>query len=556
MNRALTYLWYSLLKRRVLHYVRGIRRPATLIGFLALAFFLFCLFRFRREEWRAQLVRPEVLSGGALIMLCGSLFKGFLQRGLVFQPSDVQFLFTSPFTQRQIVFYRLLPGYLFALAQSLVFFVLFAPHLKHPLLTSGCLMLLQIACFHVAAGAAIFGGMISEHAHHRIRWMLLSIYFVISALYLRAVLGLKLVPAFVSSSITQILFYPAVTISDFATAPPIGQWSLRLVKNSSIATDNLWQSVVCLSFFGLVALMSLWLLLRLKANIFETSLTTTTRVAERRLRLQQGRSLAIIEKDELRSASLPKGGLFRGVGAIVWKNFVIAFRSKRELTLTAVFSLIYIAFLVGLRWLFYHHISEGAEVSGRDIFDFDKIIGGMLCIQIFLLQRAFPFDFRRDGNHLVGFRTLPVTPFALALAELTVPTAFCLAFQAFGILVLLIFAHFDWAMALLSVVFFPAIVLALNGVWNLHYLLAAVKRAGGKAEFASPIALLMVVALSFLIFYPAGWTAMWVGRHTFGRFSEPLALSVGLTVQYAVDFLLVLTLAKLFQRFEVSHDIS
>jgi hypothetical protein len=103
---------------------------------------------------------------------------------------------------------------------------------------------------------------------------------------------------------------------------------------------------------------------------------------------------------------------------------------------------------------------------------------------------------------------------------------------------------------------FPAIVLALNGVWNLHYLLAATKRAGGKAESASPVMLLMVVALSFLIFYPAGWTAVWIGEHTFGKFSEPLAMGVGLAIQYCVDFLLVLMLARLFQRFEVSRDSS
>jgi hypothetical protein len=496
------------------------------------------------------------LIAGALVMLGGSLFKGFLQRGLVFEPPDVQFLFTSPFTQRQIIFYRLLPGYLFALAQSVVFLALFAPHLKHPLLTYACLMLLQIACFHIASGAAIFAGTLSEQAHHRIRWMLLGVYFVITALYLRAVLGLKLIPSFVSSSFTQVFFHPAVTLSDVGTAPPIGQWTLRLVKNSSVSTDNLWLSFFYLGVFGFAAAMSLWLLLRLKADIFETSLATTTRVAERRLRLQQGRGLDVVEETQQRSVSLPDARLFHGVGAIIWKNLIVAMRSKRELSLAAAFALIYTGLLVALRWLFNHHISQGGQLPAREVMDFDKIIGGMLCIQVFLLQRAFPFDFRRDGNHLVGFRTLPVTPFALALAELAVPTALCLAFQAVGILVLVIFAHFDWLMALLSLLFFPAIVLALNGVWNLHYLLAATKRAGGKAESASPVALLMVVVLSFLIFYPAGWTALWVGRHTFGKFSEPLASVTGLGIQYFVDFLLVLALARLFQRFEVSRDSS
>jgi len=264
----------------------------------------------------------------------------------------------------------------------------------------------------------------------------------------------------------------------------------------------------------------------------------------------------VVEEIQRPSASLPKARLFRGVGAIVWKNLVVASRSKRELGLATAFTLIFSGFLVAIRWMFYHHMSQGGQLPAKEVMDFDRIIGGMLCVQVFLLQRAFPFDFRRDGNHLVGFRTLPATPFALALAELTVPTIFCLAFQIVGILVLMVFAHFDWLMALLSIVMFPAIVLALNGVWNLHYLLAATKRAGGKAESASPVALLMVVALSFLIFYPAGWAALQVGRHTFGRFSEPLAFGTGLAIQYLVDFLLVLILARLFQRFEVSRDSS
>jgi len=279
-------------------------------------------------------------------------------------------------------------------------------------------------------------------------------------------------------------------------------------------------------------------------------------VAERRLRLQQGRSLAAVDEAQQRSVRLPNARWFRGVGAIVWKNLIVASRSRRELGLAAAFALIFTGFLVAIRWMLDHHMSQGGQLPDGDIYDFDKIVGGMLCIQVFLLQRAFPFDFRRDGNHLVGFRTLPVTPFALALAELTVPTMFCLGFQAIGIIVLVVCAHFDWLMALLSLVMFPAVVIALNGVWNLHYLLAATKRAGGKAESASPVALLMVVVLSFLIFYPAGWTAVWVGKHTFGEFSVPLALVAGLAIQYFVDFLLVLMLARLFQRFEVSRDFS
>src|SRR5207245_10877631 len=120
-------------------------------------------------------------------------------------------------------------------------------------------------------------------------------------------------------------------------------------------------------------------------------------------------------------------------------------------------------------------------------------------------------------------RTLPVSPLAVVLAELAVPTFLCLLFQAGGIAVLFLFARVDLLLALLVLLAFPAVALALNAVWNLHYLLAAFRRAGDRTESASPVALVMVVALSFLIFYPAGWMAIEVGQHTFGPSSELIA---------------------------------
>jgi hypothetical protein len=149
---------------------------------------------------------------------------------------------------------------------------------------------------------------------------------------------------------------------------------------------------------------------------------------------------------------------------------------------------------------------------------------------------------------------LPISPFALALAEISVPTLFCLALQAVAVLALMLCGRFEWILLLAMLLGFPAVALALNGVWNLHYLLAATKRAGGKPESASSVTILMVVALSFLIFYPASWVAVTVGRLAPGPICEPVGFAVWLSVQYVIDFCLLLLLAKLFQRFEVSDD--
>jgi Putative ABC exporter len=575
MNVALTYLWLTLLKRRALYLVRCLRRPATLIGFAALVFLISVLFHYRRADGFAQLVRTESLIGGAILMMGGALFKGFLQRGLVFEPPDIEFLFTSPFTQRQIIFYRFLPNYLFAFAQSVVFYLLFESHLKHPVLTSACLMLFQIVCFHVAAGSAIFAGSLSERTHHRCLWMLLGCYFVVIVLYLRTAWDLHLVPSFVSSPFFQILFYPAANVSDISNTPVIGQLAIRLLKSDPSILSNIWQPTACIFSFSLAAVVTLGFVLRLKANIFESSLERVdkklvrrtpcpVRVAPRTGEGRVGRAspraalerLPFVFRRLVRTLapSLPNVPLFRGVGAIIWKNLVVASRSKRQIMLAAGFTFIYTGFLIALRVVLHRLMTEGGQLPERDLRDFENGLASMLVGLSFFLQRSFPFDFRRDGQHLVTFRTLPISPLALALAEISVPTFFCLAFQAVAVLALMLCGRFDWFLLFVMLLGFPAVTLALNGVWNLHYLLAATKRAGGKPESASSVTVLMVVALSFLIFYPAGWAAVTVGRLFPGPICEPVGFGVWLIVQYAVDLCLILLLAKLFQRFEVADE--
>jgi hypothetical protein len=166
----------------------------------------------------------------------------------------------------------------------------------------------------------------------------------------------------------------------------------------------------------------------------------------------------------------------------------------------------------------------------------------------------FPFDFRRDGRHLLGFRTLPMPPLALALAEVAVPTLLVLASQAVGLVALLIFARFPWPLLVLLLLGYPAIALALNSVWNLHYLLAATRQAAGRAQSASPVGTLMVVVLSFLVFFPAAWTADRLRHCLTGPYGLSITVGTALAIQFAVDFLLILALAELFQRFEISRE--
>jgi selenocysteine lyase/cysteine desulfurase len=72
------------------------------------------------------------------------------------------------------------------------------------------------------------------------------------------------------------------------------------------------------------------------------------------------------------SARLPKLALFRGVGAIFWKNLVVARRSKRELILACAFTLIYTALLAAIRWGLRDAMSKGGELPAGELADFDN----------------------------------------------------------------------------------------------------------------------------------------------------------------------------------------
>ncbi|HTL16636.1 MAG TPA: putative ABC exporter domain-containing protein [Patescibacteria group bacterium] len=557
MNHALLFLWACLLRRRTTRFIRGLRRPASCIGLLAVMGLLGFLFYFRDQKFVGQLVRKENLIGAGLVMGCGSVFKGFLQRGLLCEPADVEFLFTSPFTHRQIVVYRLLSNYLFALLQGIVFTAIFASHLAHPLITSVCLVLFQIACFHLATGFALFGGAVSAETHLRLRWAMVAAFFLLIALYLRLAWDFRILPGFGSSPFVQLLFYPAVDPSDVANANVFHRWVVEFGTAKAVSLRSAGQCGFWLLMFAGCAASSLWWLLRLKINPLEAALGASYRAAERRSRAQQGRSSASATEAPACSVALPKGDFFRGAGALLWKNWVAVRRHRKEMMLASFFTITYTGAFTALLWIFHDMEKRAGAAAPSEARAFTTGIALCLGILAFFLQRMFPFDFRQDGAHLLSFRTLPISPFGVALAQITVPTLLCLLAQACGAIPLILWGRFDWPTLIFVVLGFPAVALALNSVWNIHYLLAAIRQNTNRSASSSAAGILMVVALSFLVFYPAGWTTIKVANF-FAEQNQAVgftvAAGVGLSIQYAIDLLLIFVLAKLFQNFESPRE--
>jgi hypothetical protein len=386
--------------------------------------------------------------------------------------------------------------------------------------------------------------------------MLLGTYFFLTLLYLHLAWDIRVLPQALTSLPAQLLFYPAINLPESGMALLQQTWITEIFPGKSSSTSISWQSVFYFIIFLSMAAGTLAILLRCKGDLFETSILATSRVAEKRSRVEQGTRPGARGMEKVESARLIEFHGFQGAGAIVWKNLLVASRCRRELLLAFVFTLVFTTPLVAMLKMYRQFVSLGGAEDIRDISGFNLGIALMLAVLPFILQRTFPFDFRKDGPHLLGFRALPFSGWAVVLAELAVPTLLALAFQGMGVALLVVFARFDWDALLLIFLSFPAVTLALNCVWNLYYLLSAAKSASGEKQSATAAGTLMVVSLSFLIFFPAGWTAIHVGQSLSGPLAIPVAAACFLGVQYLVNFGLLAIMAQLYQRFQVSHNAS
>lgn len=211
-----------------------------------------------------------------------------------------------------------------------------------------------------------------------------------------------MIAAFAGSEAARWLLYPAVVAGDLAEATG---WSHAL-----------------LPLLGAVAaaLLTLVPVLLLQVNFLEESIGASERNAARRARMRRSRNLAAVTAGEkpVRAVRLPALPMFRGAGAIAWKNLVVARRSLRSLFFSTVFLLV----------IFVPAIA-GPERRGL-------LSLAMAALFPVLLSGSIAFDFRGEGSQTATLKALPLSRTAIATAEIAVPTAIILLFQAVYLLAL------------------------------------------------------------------------------------------------------------------------
>lgn len=544
-NRAVFYLLLTQKKNSVRQIISGLRRPKKLLGLLfwvvMVAGLLYSQLAARGSGEALGVGDPTVASGARPLsvllsfLLLAAAFGGLMQRGLTFHAADIDFLFPGPFHRRALVLYRLLSLYPITLLSTLFLMVFLGPRLASPWLGLVGVMLCQVIALHLQTISSILASTISEKTFGRMRiWVQVvllvlvggGVFITITAFAGKGGMG-RLIREGFDNEWLRLLFYPATAAGKMSQAPGV--------------IEALPALLGLLLAWGL----SLAVVLGLQINFFEASIESSQRFASVVSRVRRGVPVrAARPGDRVRNIHLPFLRLFRGAGAVLWKNLLNAGRSLRVIffgvVMTAVFSTLAISFAEGL--------AGGGDQALLNIL----IIGGGLP---FVLQQHVAFDFRRDIDCIAELKLLPARPMAIAAAEVAVPTLIALFYQEVLFLAAGRFLDLPaWSYAA-PLLLYPPVTLAICTVTNIGFLiypLKAVTASGRPNASGATLSALVNMLVLVVCLIPAITVGLVV---YFTTRSTRLALLLAVLVQVLVDLGMLWMLGRLFRGFDVARDL-
>ncbi len=408
-------LWqlYVLRQRGVLRqFARSLRQPSRFFGVLlalvALGFVVWATWPGRHAT--APVTRESFAVLGAMIFTM-SVAGGFVQQGPRFAPADVDFLFPAPFSPRQLLIWRLLQLWPLTLVSVLFITLAFGLRLASPGRFLIGMAFLQVTALHLQLLVAVLITRFSDAVARRLRAaartvatlvLFGALAYLVFAISEQGGLA-RLVGPVAASPLARVVFFPSAACVDFVYAETTGAGAFALLR------------------LVLGAVGTLALLLLPEIDFLEESVATTARAAQS-TRRRHGIVLEGTEGRRGRSMALPPSRwIFRGAGALVWKNLIVMGRSWRT---------VLPGLLIGLTLVL------PAAMAARNGIGIKVAMGSLVTATIFW-SSAISFDLRREFDRMEELRALPLAPSALVLAELLVPWLVGVLLQEALLLVLL-----------------------------------------------------------------------------------------------------------------------
>ncbi len=316
-----------------------------------------------------------------------------------FTPAEVQFLFTGPFSRRQVLLYKVVLSLLVSLPMTLLLGLVirvksgWVPGVLLGLFLISTFMLL----FTIALG--LLTSALGAALRTRTRWAAaFALLALVAALITSAGgatnwdLHLLAVAAF-DSALWQAVSWPLASFFKVLTAQSWAELPVPVLVGLAV------NGLVLLMIFGCDA-------------AFEEQSAAGSAALYARIMRARGQQVTIeplAGAERRRRFTLPALPYLGGVGPVLWRQMLTAYRSMGRLAFLSLVlgGMVAVPLMSG----------SGREDKGRVIA---AMVGGAVWLSIFL-PVLVPYDFRGDIDRMGTLKTLPVSPWMLALGQMITP---------------------------------------------------------------------------------------------------------------------------------------
>jgi Putative ABC exporter len=479
-----------------------------------------------------RLFGPLILLGLATLLVATS----WSEAAIYFTPAEVDFLFSAPFSRRDLLNYKLRQSIRNAVLGGTFFAVVFARYASSlPAAWLGCVgTLLFLNAFTLAV--TLLGQMVSEQAYTRTRQIILAGVVVL--------IGLGMVEA-----LPYIDRHNLVANAELFRDSAAGHVLLpAFAVFPRIITAQNFSELALFSAVGLAMAAGLFMLaVSLDVNYLETAQRVSQRVYERLQRRRQGGGGALMATPMLgaQRLRLPRLPWAFGVGPNLWRQGLLLIRRSQ-----------------GLLWLvaIVVVLGSGLILIGRQAADKLPyfvplaILGGLM-YQSVLAAMQLPAAFRGDLDRMDWLKSLPLHPAAIVWGEISGVVLILSVLQAATLLATWGFYRHSHQIFAAGIALVVPVNLLVFGVENLVFLVFPVRATAttaGDFQFLGKFLLLTMFKFTVV---GVGLSIAATGGVIYFIIPNPwLALAGSLLLLLAIDVFIMFLVTLAFVRFDVSLD--
>jgi hypothetical protein len=472
-------------------------------------------------------VLPVALLGLSLMAIIG----GARQEGISFTPAEIDFLFSGPFTRRQLLVYKLASGMMASLIVALFFSIWMLRYASLWLAAYLGTVLALIFVHLLSTMLVLIGQTMAHQLYTRVRkafsLLIIALLIVLAARWLPAVLDQGFQKTAHNLRISTVGFWLFMPLEPFVR---------------TIAAENIMPELIGWAAAAMVVdLALLALVLQIDVNYLESSIVVSRK---RYALLQQRRSTGrLIVKPQV-AWRVPRLPWLGGAGPIAWRQLTTAMRGMYGFL---PFFLIFSGLAAAPLLLHNQKSSEGWGV-----------LIGQLCFLTIIMIRYVAFDFRGDLDYMDWAKSLPIRPFAITLGQLATPVLMMTFIHLSFLAIIAFFAPGAHWMLVAAAIFSLPFNFLLFGIDNLFFLLFPIRMVAtspGDFQYIGRTMVELFVKI-FVLAFGCGISAL-VGMAGYwlsgGSWAATLALAwLGLLL---CGCLLVPCVAWAYNRFDVSTDM-